>query len=250
MSIHEAVILAAGMGSRMKRDGVETEIHKPFIEVGGRTILSRNLEILAACGVTRVTLVVGYRHEVFRAEYARLIDTPLEVRFVFNDEWRLSNGVSLLKAEGTPEGDFLLLMGDHLLEPALLRGLVAADHGAFGVVLAVDRKIDQVFDLDDATKVLTDGRQVLDIGKEIERYNAIDTGVFLCTPAVFGALGEARRAQGGDCSLSDGMRRLAEDGRFVVHDVGEARWQDVDTPEMKGNAELWFGAPGDEEGDR
>jgi 1L-myo-inositol 1-phosphate cytidylyltransferase len=250
MSIQDAVILAAGMGSRMRRDGVETEIHKPFIEVGGRTILSRNLEILAACGVTRVTLVVGCRHEAFRAEFERQIETPLEVRFVLNDEWRLSNGVSLLKAEGATEGDFLLLMGDHLLEPALLGGLVEADHGSFGVVLAVDRKIDQVFDLDDATKVLTDGRRVLDIGKEITNFNAIDTGVFLCTPAVFGALTDARQAQGGDCSLSDGMQRLAAAGRFVVHDVGAARWQDVDTPEMKGNAELWFGAPGDEEADR
>jgi NDP-sugar pyrophosphorylase family protein len=35
----------------------------------------------------------------------------------------------------------------------------------------------------------------------------------------------------GDCSLSDGMRILAANHKLLAFDVGEALWQDVDTPE-------------------
>ena len=45
------------------------------------------------------------------------------------------------------------------------------------------------------------------IGKEIEVYDAIDTGMFLCSPTVFDDL--ERASKDGNCSLSDGMRRLA-----------------------------------------
>ena len=106
------------------------------------------------------------------------------------------------------------------------------------VILAVDPKIDSVFDLDDATKVRREGNRIVDIGKEIANYDALDTGMFLCDPALFGSLESATRE--GNCSLSDGMRELAREGRFRAMEIGEAEWQDVDTPEALNHAETAF----------
>ena len=75
---------------------------------------------------------------------------------IVNAEWQKQNGVSVLCADGQVTTPFLLLMGDHLFEPAILeRLLLEADRDQ--VNLAVDRKISSIFDLDDATKVATDG---------------------------------------------------------------------------------------------
>jgi hypothetical protein len=59
--------------------------------------------------------------------------------------------------------------------------------------------------------------------------------VFHCSPVIFEALAEAMD-EDGDCSLSEGMAVLGARGHFFFHDIGDAWWQDVDTPDMKENA--------------
>ena len=44
----------------------------------------------------------------------------------------------------------------------------------------------------------------------------------------------------GNCSLSDGMRQLAAERRLRALEIGEAQWQDVDTPEALAHAEGVF----------
>jgi choline kinase len=244
-SVRDAVILAAGMGSRMNVGGAETRIFKPFIRVGERTIVERNLAILKGAGIERVVVVLGYEADHVRGLFEALPPWGGAFQFVVNPEWKKSNGLSLLATKGLTRGPFVLIMGDHLFDADLLGGLLAADHGDWGVVLGVDRKIAQVFDLDDATKVVTDPAdptRIVTIGKELATYDAVDVGVFLCSQDAYGALEAAKKASPkDDCSLSEGWRVLAKDGRFRAHDVGAARWQDVDTPEMMGNAVAWFG---------
>ncbi len=48
------------------------------------------------------------------------------------------------------------------------------------------------------------------------------------------------RKKDGDCSLADGVRLMASDGKVRAIDIGEAWWQDVDTPEMHAHAEAHF----------
>jgi len=197
------------------------------------------LEALQRCGIEHVTLVVGWRGEVLR-EFAAGQPVPgLTIDTVWNDEWTKSNGVSLLKARDVVAEPFLLLMSDHVFEDRLAAELLSTPLAEDEVVLAVDRRVDAVFDLDDATKVRTaeDDEHIVAIGKDLAAFDAIDCGLFLCQPAVFAALEEAREARGGDCSLSEGMRILAQGRRFRAHDIGGAFWQDVDTPAMFAHAE-------------
>ena len=106
------------------------------------------------------------------------------------------------------------------------------------VILAVDPKLERMFDLDDATKVRRDGDHIVDIGKEIASYDAFDTGMFLCSPELFDVLESVKK--NGNCTLSDGMRLLGQNGRLRAFDVEDASWQDVDTPEALAYAESIF----------
>ena len=102
------------------------------------------------------------------------------------------------------------------------------------VILGVDPRLDRIFDIDDATKVLRRGDRIVDIGKDIRNYDAIDTGMFLCTPALFDDLDAA--SKDGNCSLSDGMRRLARGERLRGLEI-DAPWHDLDTPEAFAHAD-------------
>lgn len=84
-------------------------------------------------------------------------------------------------------------------------------------------------------KVQTRDERVVGISKDLSNYDAIDTGVFSCPEEIFDYLERAN--QNGDCALADGVRLMAADGKVRAVDIGEAWWQDVDTPEMLKHAE-------------
>lgn len=226
--IDRAVILAAGFGSRIQGT---TGTPKPLVEVAGRTLLERTITTLRAAGVTDIAVIVGHRADEIRAAAA-----GLGVRFVDNPEYEKSNGVSVACARSHMAMPFLLSMSDHVFDVMLPQRAARADMSTADLWLCVDRKIDDVFDPDDATKVATKGDAIVAIAKDLKTYDAIDTGVFAVGGALLDELDSQRRARG-DCSLSDGVRALAARGRARVIDVTGAFWQDVDTPEARERAE-------------
>jgi len=139
-------------------------------------------------------------------------------------------------------------MSDHLYSPELVRRLVAADIPVGHCALGVDYDIERCFDIDDATKVCVAQGRISEIHKELEAYDAIDTGVFRIGPALIEEL-QKLDAKHGDCSLSDGVRALAARGAFHAVDVGDVRWIDVDTPAALERAEAMLRVFGDHLGD-
>jgi len=227
MSTNTALILAAGNGSRLRN--VSGILPKPLVSFNGRPLLEHILLAARDAGIERFVIVVGYRGDSIRSWVANKHFRGMQIDFVTNSEYNKSNGVSVLRGGEVIYQNFLLLMSDHIFESetaaALLRQRVDDD----GTILAVDRKLESIFDMDDATKVRCMGDHIIDIGKELTRYDAVDTGMFLCTPAIFAALEQA--TVNGNCSLSDGMRLLAAKRKLRAFDIGNGIWQDVDTPE-------------------
>src|SRR5690606_20501276 len=148
--------------------------------------------------------------------------------FAENRAYDKANGVSVLTARPfLPQGaPFLLLMADHVFEQGIFDQMVRLDPPRTGAVLGVDRKINLVFDLDDATKVVVERGRVASIGKMIPEYNAIDVGMFSCGAGLFDALEAARVRNHGDCSLSEGVGVLCDRDEMFIHDIGAAFWQD------------------------
>ncbi len=229
------VILAAGFGSRL-RQGDPGGL-KPLTAVGGTPLLVRSLDTLEDAGCERVVIVVGFSGERIQNELRNAYGGRLEVVFVHNSQYELANGVSALAARPHVHGQFVLAMADHVFDARFVA--VARNHvpPAGGASLLIDRKLDTVFDMDDATKVRTDGRQeIVAIGKSLETYDAVDTGMFVGTTGLFDVL-QAVYDEQGDVSMSDAMTRLAHAGLARAVDVGAGMWQDVDTPEMLAHAE-------------
>ena len=221
-----ALILAAGNGSRIAaRSG---EGPKPLVNLNGKPLLEHVMRRARQAGIERFVIVVGYRGEAIKEWYAQHPLPNVHVTWIENPDFRKDNGISVLCARNVIHENFLLLMADHIFEAETASSLLRQPVGNDVVILAVDRNIPDVFDLDDATKVKLEKDRIVEIGKALRSYNALDTGMFLCTPALFAWLEKA--AANGNCSLSEGLRLVAADQRFRGFDIGSAHWQDVDTP--------------------
>jgi len=221
-----AVILAAGRGERLSGT---VEVPKPLTSVLGLSLLERVILSCKAAGVSEVHVVLGFRKEEVQprlSEWQRRHE--VSIRAVENPCWPEGNGTSVLACAPHLASAFLVLMSDHLVDPAAISHLIKEGGDEEACYLLVDHRVDRVFDRQDATRVHVDEGKITAIGKGLEPYNAIDTGIFLCRPFLFDVLREAQRA--GDGSLSGGIGRLAEQGKMRSVDLGDRFWLDVDTP--------------------
>jgi choline kinase len=233
--VREAVILMAGQGSRLR--GSDQTILKPFVPVNGQALISYTLEALIHEGISTLNFVVGYESERVIAQLKPLLPAGVSSSFIENRDWKKQNGVSVLSAAGYVSNPFLLAMSDHVFETAVLSRLLDSSVPSF-LNVAVDRKLGSIFDLADAMKVRTRDDNIIDIGKNLQKYDAIDTGMFICPLKIFSYLKQAQSvSDASDCSLADGVRLMARDGKVRAIDIGDGWWQDVDTPQMLQHAE-------------
>ncbi len=222
----QCLIIAAGRGSRLRSLGDV----KPLVPLLGIPLIERVIRNAQAGGADRFIVVTGYegkRLDTFLEALSQRLG--VEITTIHNDQWEKENGLSVLRARHTlGDEPFLLLMADHLFEPALVRTLLTVSRLDEGVLLAVDRNLaNPLVDLDDVTRVAFDnGNRIQTIGKGLTNFNGFDTGVFLCTPAIFDAL-EKSAGEQGDTTLSGAIQILAEKGKAQAVPVDQF-WIDVD----------------------
>lgn len=209
------------------RFGDATQLRpKPLLPVAGVPLIRRTLLTARKAGLDHFTVVTGYRAQVLEDFLRQERSGDINIRWIHNERWRRSNGLSVLRAKGEVPDPFVLLMSDHLFDAQILSRLLETPLPDGHCRLAVDFHPENIMDLADATKVEVKDGWIVNIGKEIERYNGIDTGIFLCSHEIFAAL-EAAVSKGNE-SLSDGIRELARRQRMEATDIGKLFWQDID----------------------
>lgn len=122
----KALILNSGVGRRM---GVLTSEHpKCMTEIApGETILSRQLRLLARCGIREAVITTGLFDSVLR-DYCLSLELPLEISFVFNPDYAETNYIQSIRcAEPLLRGEDIVLMhGDLVFEQGVLGRVLAS----------------------------------------------------------------------------------------------------------------------------
>ena len=123
-----AIILAAGQGKRLA-EFLPEGMPKCLLEVGGRSLLSRQLEVLYQQGVRQVTLVVGYAADAIIEHVGTLAVRP-EVALVYNPAYTRGSVLSLGAAKQvmTNSETVLVLDADVLFHPHIMQRLVGSEH--------------------------------------------------------------------------------------------------------------------------
>ena len=228
----KCLIIAAGKGSRLQQRGDS----KPLVPILGIPLIERVIRSAMEAGADEFYVVIGYQGERVRLFLERLADRlVIRITPLVNDDWDKENGVSILKAGDVMREPFLLLMADHLFDPNLVRPLTTMTLGDGEVVLVVDRNTrNPLVDMEDVTRVKVEDngpmerKKIRDIGKGLADFNGFDTGIFLCSPAIFKAL-EQSKEKDGDATLSGAVRLLAAAGHAKAIPT-DGFWIDVDDP--------------------
>ena len=223
--VRDAIVLAAGNGDRFQSGSRRSKLLEPIL---GQPLILRTLSTAAEAGIRTFHVVTGYQSDAVRAVVERGLPAGTSVHFTVNPDWHLENGVSVLAARARLcDRRFALLMGDHVFEASVLARMLRLRVAANESVLAVDTRDVPASVAAEATKVRLRGDRIIAIGKDLASHDALDTGLFVCAPALFDALEAARGA--GDTTLSGGIRRLAAMDLMRASDVGAAGWCDIDT---------------------
>ena len=225
----KALIVAAGYGTRLRT----VSPSKPLTPVAGVPLIGRVIEAARIGGATGFVVVTGHHAQAVEAYLAA---AHPDAHCVRTPDWSLANGHSVLSgADAVERAPHLLMMADHLFDPAIVAALIAAE--AAPLRLAVDRRLENPrVDLDDVTRVRTRGEAIVSIGKHLAEYDAFDCGVFRVDGAFHDALREVI-AEGGSGSISAGVERLARSGGARALTIGDRWWIDVDDPAALRHAE-------------
>ncbi len=158
----KAFILAAGEGTRLRPYTIDRP--KCLVEIDGRSLLDRQLAVLATEAVHPIFLIGGYRAEMLQRPG---IESRVNPRYAeTNMVW------TLFCAEDDLEGDALLCYGDIVYSPEILRALLQSKAD---IAVAIDLDWECYWrarsenPLDDAEtlKLAADGR-ILEIGQKPE----------------------------------------------------------------------------------
>ncbi|MBI4230502.1 MAG: phosphocholine cytidylyltransferase family protein [Planctomycetes bacterium] len=227
MPIARAVLLCAGTGSRMGSVGRQTP--KCLLEVGGRTILDRQLDALEASGIGERVVVAGHLAEAIRTAAGPRAEV------VLNPDYATTNVLASLACAvrgREPAARLLVLAGDVAFDPVILGDLLEARSP---IRLAVDRSRKD----EEAVKVRLRGTRVTQIGKELPIADA--DGEFLGLLAADGSAAMQIGARA--CTMTDRgerdaylytmLRQILQEGHLAIDaiPVGRRRWEEVDTPE-------------------
>ncbi len=241
----KGVILAAGMGSRLRP--ITDAKPKCMVRAAGRPILDHQIRAYAAAGVKDIVIVVGYKSELVRQYCQTLSD--LRVTLVENTEHETTDNMySLFLARAHLEGQpFVLTNGDVVFDPTILRdvlsdpreGLMAVERGEYNP---------------ESMKVLVSGdNRIIDISKEIPPEEAYGSSMDMYKFAAASGRtffegitriveGEANRGDWTEVAL----QRLLKRGTLQMEpfDIGPRAWIEVDTCEDLLLADRTFSAMG------
>lgn len=237
MPAPQALILAAGRGTRLAGGPRNGLLPKCLLRFGGRSLLERHLRLLEQTGVGEVCIAVGYGAERIREELARL-DSGTRVAMVFNPDYDLGSIVTVWYARAwlLAGRETLLMDGDVLYDGRMLARLLHSRHAD---CLLMDRHFEPG---EEPVKVCLRAGCIVEFGKRIAPGVAFDrwgesVGFFRLSAQTCRALAMravAYRETGrGIAPHEEALRdlMLGEPGRFGVEDVTGLPWIEIDFPE-------------------
>lgn len=225
-----AIVLAAGLGSRLQADRP-----KGLVEIGGSHLLDRSLKLIYAAGITKLVVVAGWKQEVYRKHLAEIFPT---VRVVDNPAYASTGSLaSLVMGARVTSGDVLVVESDLLYERRALTHLLAAPRGDSLLTSGFTASADEVW-------VYASGNRLMHLSKTdwagAPRIGEL-VGLTRLSRVAVDRLIDAAATLPAAAHYEDGLNAICADHPIDVCKVDDLQWCEIDTPEhlRRANDQVW-----------
>ncbi|WGI17667.1 bifunctional sugar-1-phosphate nucleotidylyltransferase/acetyltransferase [Methanonatronarchaeum sp. AMET-Sl] len=212
----EAVVLAAGEGSRMRPFTYNRP--KVMLPVGNKPILEYVVESLSNAGIDKVVLVVGYRKERLQSYFGDGKDWDVDI--VYREQSRqLGTAHALSQVRQEVGSEFLVVNGDSIIDEKPIKSLkekgnsivfsFLKDTDDYGVITTENGRVDRVFEKP---------------GNGVS--NKVVTGLYKFTDEVFRAIDRIEISERGEYELGSAVQKMIEDGERVEAIELDGFWMD------------------------
>ncbi|MGQ9582759.1 MAG: bifunctional sugar-1-phosphate nucleotidylyltransferase/acetyltransferase [Thermoplasmatota archaeon] len=219
----KAVVLAAGEGIRLR----PLTLYKPkvMIRVANRPILEYVVRALAQNNIRDILMVVGYRRERIMTYFEDGSRFGVSIKYEVQDK-QLGTAHALSLAEGKTGPSFLALPGDNIVDPAVIKELLALEPMESPCAIAVTESHQP----SKYGVVLLRGGDVTQMVEKPASLvsNLISTGIFVLSETVFETVREC--AARGSHDVTAVVQSLIESGKRVRAVKTSAKWHDVVYP--------------------
>ena len=150
----KAIILAAGVGSRIKKFSLKK--HKSLIKIGNKSLLKRIVDYLVDLNIKDILIVTGHKSQQIKNEI------KTKAKYIYFPSYRTSNNLqTLLYVKNQIKGPFLCLFSDIFFDKRILLNLIKSSKQ---ICLAVDTsKV-----LKDTMRIKKKNKRLIDIGSQIK----------------------------------------------------------------------------------
>jgi choline kinase len=227
----QAVILAAGFGSRLGRH--KGDDPKTLIKIGDRTLIDHILKTLKKNGVRNVIIITGYKREKIQ-EYLKGKYT-MDIKFVHNSDYETTNNIySLyLAKEELSGGNFYIINSDVLFHERIFQNLHFSNKE--GLILSVDLKKKLK---EEDMKVIRMGDRITRISKEISLSEASGEYIGLSKVTeeafkkLFRSIKEVISHKGTGVFYEEAFQHMIDSGYWVTCESTRGLpWIEIDTVE-------------------
>ncbi len=222
--IDTAVIMAAGLGSRFGR--MTETMPKGFIPVGGKAMVLRSIETLLACGIKRIIIGTGYKHET----YDSLVEKYPQIECVYSERYAETNSMYTLYncREAIGDSDFLLLESDIIYGSNAITKLISDNRPDIMLITPTTKFQDQYYvEYDDEcrlTRCSTD-KSTINVKGELVGIHKLSASFFKKMCDEYSRIAEKSPKLGYEYQLLDMSQRLMPMFVLNAHDV---KWYEID----------------------
>lgn len=219
-----AVVLAAGMGSRLS--ALDVRVPKPMVHLGGRPILESNVELLREAGIVELFVNLHHRPDVVRDHFGDGRRFGVRITWLYEPEL-LGTGGALDPIRDELAGEtFVVVYGDNHFRGRLRNVLVRhATSPAAATVAALWRD-----DVRQSGELVVEGTRLIELREKPAASRAragwVNAGIVVAEPSVLPHIPRGRPSDlAGDViagALARGVRIQ------VIPFPGEVLW--IDTP--------------------
>ncbi|HWY50023.1 MAG TPA: sugar phosphate nucleotidyltransferase [Chthoniobacterales bacterium] len=227
--IDQAVLLAAGRGTRMRE--LTADLPKPMIEVRGKPVLQHIVEGLRDAGIQRFLVIVGYRADAVQNFFGDGLRYKIDIQYTTQVAQDGTGRVVDLARNFVGDSAFVLAYGDILVAPENYKRIVdLADDVEALISLTRGEDVSK-----GGAAFLNDKFELVDLREKSKPGEATspwyNAGLYAFRTSIFNFTAELKPSPRGEYELTDAIRELAQSGKKVKALELTGEWADVRDPE-------------------